>query len=302
MRGCVILNPGAGSVDEAGALREAIKRLGDVSLQETAEPEEATRFAARAVEDGCELVVAAGGDGTINEVVNGLSHNWAQAKLGILPLGTGNDFARTIGAPTDIDAAIEAILRDECRPIDIVCAESDQTRYFVNVSSGGFSGLVDENLTDELKSAWGPLSYLRAAVASLPDLTNYHTTIQYDDEEPQQLLAYNLVIANARYVAGGVPIAPEAILDDGKVDVIVIPAASMPRLALIVPSIWLGRHLDNPDVIFRRASRLRVDAQPGMWFNTDGELVGNEPITFTVLPRALRVIVGPDIDSTVFRS
>ena len=301
MRGCVILNPGAGSAGEAGALREAIKRLGDMSLKETSEPDDATHFAAQAIEDGYELVVAAGGDGTINEVVNGLSNNWSQAKLGILPLGTGNDFARTIGAPTDINAAIEAILQDDCRPIDIVCAESDETRYFVNVSSGGFSGLVDENLTDEMKSAWGPLSYLRAAAASLPDLANYHMSIQYDDEEPQNIVAYNLVVANARYVAGGIPIAPDAILDDGKVDVIVVPEASVPRLARIVPAIWLGRHLDNPDLTFRRASKVRVESQPGMWFNTDGELVGNEPITFTVLPRVLRVIVGPDIDSTVFR-
>ena len=297
MRSCVILNPGAGSADEADNLRQLVGRLGEVTIRETNAPEEAIRFAAEAVADGYALIVAAGGDGTINEVVNGLSDDWGRAKLGILPLGTGNDFARTIGMPTDIEGAVEILLRGETCASDVVCVESDKTRYFVNVSAGGFSGLVDERVTDELKAAWGPLAYLRAATAALPDLEDYHTTIQFDDEEPQNLAVYNVVIANARYVAGGIPIAPDALLDDGLVDVLVVPAASMPRLATLVPLILLGQHLNHPDLMFRRVRSVTIDSRPGMWFNTDGELVGNEPAKFTVLPQALQVIVGPDFDA-----
>jgi diacylglycerol kinase (ATP) len=299
VRACVILNPAAGSAEEAANLRQAIKRLGEVKLHETAEAGDAMRLAAQAIADRCELVVAAGGDGTINEVVNGLSNDWDRCVLGILPLGTGNDFVRTIGIPTDIDAAVDVILRHNACPLDVICAESDQTRYFLNVSSGGFSGLVDEKLTDDVKATWGPLAYLRAAATALPDLKNYHMTIRYDDDEPQHVLAYNVVIANARYVAGGIPIAPPAIPNDGQMDVIVIPVESMPRLATLVPLILLGRHLDSPYLTYRRARKVHVAARPGMWFNTDGEMVGNEPITFTVLPRVLRVIVGPDFDAQV---
>ena len=300
MRTCVILNPGAGSAGEADTLRQALTRLDDVTLHETAQADDATRLAREAVDQHYDLVVAAGGDGTINEVVNGLSSNWSQARLGVVPLGTGNDFARTIRVPADADAAVDILRAGRTCRADVICVESDATRYFVNVSAGGFSGLVDERLTDEVKAAWGPLAYLRTAVATLPQLTNYHMTIQFDDEPPRELLAYNLVVANARFVAGGVPIAPTAVLDDGLADVIIVPAASLPRLALLAPQILMGRHLASPELVVRRARCVHVESKPGMWFNTDGELVGNEPATFTVLPQTLRVVVGPEFDAGAF--
>jgi diacylglycerol kinase (ATP) len=297
MKTCVILNPHAGSANEASALRSEVRRLGDVTIRETTQAGDATHFASEAVEQGYDLVVAAGGDGTINEVVNGLARDWSQATLGVIPLGTGNDFCRTIGMPGEVSQAVETLLRGESHAVDVICVDSDATCYFVNVSAGGFSGLVDERLTDEMKAAWGPLAYLRTALAALPDLTDYHMTIQFDDEEPQELVAYNIVLANARYVAGGVPIAPEAVTDDGLMDVIIVPATSLPRLAPLAPLILLGRHLQHEDLIFRRAHKVAVESRPGMWFNTDGELVGNEPATFTVLSRVLRVIVGPQFDA-----
>ncbi|HZG68590.1 MAG TPA: diacylglycerol kinase family protein [Herpetosiphonaceae bacterium] len=297
MKTCVILNPGAGTAGEARTLRDDARRLGEVTIRATNEAEDAIRFAREAVEQGYELVVAAGGDGTINEVVNGLSANWSQARLGIIPLGTGNDFCRTIDVSLDVHEAIETLARGESHAVDVVCVESDATRYFINVSSGGFSGLVDERLTGEMKATWGPMAYLRSALAALPDLTNYHMTIQFDDGDPRELVAYNVVLANARFVAGGVPIAPEALLDDGLVDVIIVPAASLPRLATLAPMVMLGRHLQSEDITFRRARRVAIESQPGMWFNTDGELVGNQPATFTVLPRVLQVIVGPQFDA-----
>lgn len=293
MRTCVILNPNAGSADDIHALQAAIQRLDDPQLYTTEHPNDAQRFAHQALERGCELVIAAGGDGTVNEVVNGLSNNWQQAALGIIPLGTGNDFVRTIDVPGDLDGAIGVLLANKQRDLDVVCVESDKTRYFINVSAGGFSGLVDEKLTDNIKEAWGPLSYLRSAAAALPELTDYHTLVSFDDGEPTDMRIYNMVIANARFVAGGIPIAPRAEIDDGLVDVLMIPAESLPRLALLMPQIMLGTHLDSDIITFRRARNVRVDSRPPMWFNADGEVVGSQPSTFHVLPRALRVIVGP---------
>lgn len=294
MKLCVILNPQAGSVGDVETVKAGVQRLGDVTLYTTEHPGDAQRHARQALADGCAFIVAAGGDGTINEVVNGLSENWEQAALGILPLGTGNDFVRTINVPLDLDRALDVLAARKTRLLDVVCVTSDATRYFINVSAGGFSGLVDEKLTSEMKQTWGPLAYLRSAAAALPDLTDYHTFIAFDDEDALEVKVYNVVVANARYVAGGIPIAPQAEPDDGLVDVLIVPAESMPRLALLVPQILLGQHVDNDLVRFRRARKLRVDSHPRMWFNADGELVGNEPSTFEVLPRTLQVIVGPE--------
>lgn len=297
MEGRVILNPSAGSAQDIETLQKSLERLGTFEILQTNEKGNATKLARAALADGCTQVIAAGGDGTINEVVNGLAEDWQQAVLGIIPLGTGNDLARTLGVPADIDAAIDVLARYDTRGIDIVRVDSDATRYFINVSAGGFSGLVNEHLSEDVKETWGPLAYLRSAVKALPQIDEYDMSLYFDDDDPVKIQAYNMVVANARYVAGGIPIAPQARLDDGLMDVVVIPVLSMPKLAVLMPLILLGHHLDNEDILFRRVRSLRIDSTPGMWFNADGELVGNEPATFTMLPHTLRMIVGPEFDA-----
>ncbi len=292
MDGCVILNPRAGTARDVETLQQELQRLGNITLHTTEDSGDAQRLARASLDDGCTLVIAAGGDGTINEVVNGLAHNFAQARLGIIPLGTGNDFVRSINVPTDLNSALDVLVEQRVESLDVVRVTSDEARYFINVSAGGFSGLVDEKLTAEMKQNWGPLAYLRSAAMALPNLTDYHTFITFDDQEQQEFSVYNIVVANARYVAGGIPIAPTAEMDDGLFDVMIVPVASVPKLALLVPKILLGQHMEDELISFRRAKKLRVESQPKMWFNADGELVGNEPSTFEVLPKALKVIVG----------
>jgi diacylglycerol kinase (ATP) len=290
----VIFNPNAGTAGDIDTLRTAVERLGVVELRPTSEAGHARIIAQTALANGADLVVAAGGDGTINEVVNGLAGGLRRARLGIVPLGTGNDFARTINVPADVQQAVALIAEGHTRKLDIVRVESDETRYFINVANGGFSGTVDEKLTDEIKAAWGPLSYLRGALAALPDLTDYHTQITFDDEDEHDIDAYNITVANARYVAKGIPLAPHAMPDDGLLDVVIVLAAALPQLATLVPQILLGNHLDNDLVIYRRARKVAIASQPGMWFNVDGELVGNAPSTFEAVPLALDVVVGSD--------
>jgi diacylglycerol kinase (ATP) len=111
-----------------------------------------------------------------------------------------------------------------------------------------------------------------------------------DETETIALELYNVVIANGRYVAGGIPIAPEAILDDGLLDVILIPKTSATDLTMVVAQIVLGKHMGTNGIVFRRAAKVAVTSKPGMWFNVDGELVGNEPVVFEVLPRALQFV------------
>jgi diacylglycerol kinase (ATP) len=287
---CIILNPSAGSIRDLDALTARLAQLPDAEIRLTNKPGSAARFAKTAIGKGRTTIVAAGGDGTLNEVINGIGENFGDIRVGLLPLGTGNDFGRSISMPVDLEAAMEVIRAGETRAIDLVRVTSDEVRYFVNVSAGGFSGLVDEKLTPEMKKTWGPLAYLRSAAAALPELRAYRTTLALDNEESIMMELYNVVVANGRYVAGGRLIAPEASIDDGLLDVILIPQRPATEMALIVAQIALGTHLSSEAVVYRRARKLTVNSKPGMWFNVDGELVGNEPATFEIVPRALRFI------------
>lgn len=288
---CVILNPSAGSVHELDDLVGKIQALPDTEVQPTPKPGSADRLARAAVRNGFKTIVAAGGDGTLNEVINGIQENAGDVCVGLIPLGTGNDFARTIDLPTELEAALEVIRAGHTRPVDLVRVTSDEVRYFLNVSAGGFSGLVNEKLTPEMKKSWGPLAYLRSAAAALPELRAYRTTLALDNTESLTLDLYNVVVANGRYVAGGTFIAPEASIDDGLLDIILIQKRSAAELALLAAQVTVGAHLSSDAVVFRRAAKLTVNSKPGMWFNVDGELVGNEPARFEILPRALRFLV-----------
>ncbi|MGZ4984828.1 MAG: diacylglycerol/lipid kinase family protein, partial [Chthoniobacterales bacterium] len=144
----------------------------------------------------------------------------------------------------------------------------------------------------DIKHSWGPLAYLRSAAEALPELRAYRTEIILDDVSPLTLDLYNAVIANGRYVAGGKPIAPEASIDDGLLDIVLIPKNAATNLAVLAAQILLGRHLASDSIVFRRAAKVSVRSEPGMWFNVDGELVGNEPAVFEVQPRVLQFVAG----------
>ena len=290
MRTCVILNPIAGAVKNTDPIRARLEQLSFERFCVSEQPGDAEKFAREASD--FDLIVSAGGDGTLNEVVNGIAHGGCNAALGVLPLGTGNDFARTLGVPGTLDPAIEQIIAGKTRAIDLVRVTSDRVRYFANVSSGGFSGVVGEKLTPEMKRTWGPLAYLRGAAAAFSELRGYATKVALDDAEALELDLYNVVVANGRYVAGGIPIAPEADVADGLLDIVLIPERGAADLAILAAQILVGKHLSSDAVMFRRAKKISINSRPGMWFNVDGELIGNEPATFELLPGALRCVVG----------
>lgn len=296
MRSRVVINPKAGNVADLAAIEEALAGLPDTEVCVTAGPGDAEALARQAAERGDEEVVAAGGDGTLNEVVNGLMTavlRGPRPRLGLLPLGTGNDFARTIRVPADLPAALQILARGRTAMVDVGhLTAGGSARWFVNVSAGGFSGLVDEKLDSEVKHTWGPLSYLRTAIEALPALSVYEVTIVLDEDETLELRVYSVVVANGRYVAAGVPVAPASRLDDGLFDLVVVPEASVPQLAALVPLVLLGRHTESPHVVHRRAARLTIHSRPAMWFNADGELVARGAAAYDLQPRALEVVVG----------
>ncbi len=291
MKTLIICNPGAGSVDDTEALLDQLREVSSAVVSQSNGPGDATRLAQQAVHDSYELVVAAGGDGTLNEVITGIAEHAGNIRVGLVPLGTGNDFARMLDLPDSIAGCVDVLNQGRVRPIDLVRVTSDQVRYFVNVSAGGFSGTVGEKLTAEIKKNWGPLAYLRCAAEALPELRAYRTQIVLDDTTVLELDLYNVIVANGRYVAGGTPVAPEARIDDGLLDIVLVPEGSAGNIAIVAAQMIIGKHLASDAIVFRRAAKVSVHSTPGMWFNLDGELVGNDPAVFEVMPRALQFVV-----------
>jgi diacylglycerol kinase (ATP) len=289
---CVILNPNAGLAGDTAAVVTQLKRLEPAVIRLTRKAGDAQRFAREALRHHYEWIITAGGDGTLNEVVNGVASCVHPVYLGMVPLGTGNDFARSLNLPLSVPENIGLLLSRKTRPIDTVRVRSSQrTRYFVNVSAGGFSEVVDEELTPQIKQTWGPLAYLRSAAAALPKLHGYRAHIEFDKKEVLSVDLYNIVVANGRFIAGGLPIAPNADPGDGLLDVVLIPTHPAAKVALVAAEILLGKHLNSNAVEFRRAKTIAVRSRPAMWFNVDGEPVGTTPAIFEVVPRALNFVV-----------
>lgn len=293
MRTCVVANPTAGSAGDLGALEEAVGRMPDATLELTDGPGAAERLAREAVEAGAELVVAAGGDGTLNEVLNGLAGYFGRVRLGLLPLGTGNDFARTVGVPAELEGALAVLAAGRVRRLDVGRARGAAIeRYFLNMSAGGFSGMVNEKMDEDMKSRWGPLSYLRSAVEALPELAPFHAVFTLDGRERLAVETYSVVVSNGRFVASGIPVAPQSSVDDGLLDLMIAPVASFGRLAVLVPQVLLGLHVESDLLLFRRAARVEIGSEPAMTFNVDGEPIGETPLVLEVLPRVLDMVVG----------
>lgn len=291
MKPYIIFNPNAGSAGDREIAVARLSELKPIALRITRRSGDAERWARKACSSNARYIVVAGGDGTLNEVVNGVGMRAKGPRIGLVPFGTGNDFARTLGLPLSIADNLDILRSGKTRRIDIVRVKSRRSRYFVNVSAGGFSGMVNEIMTSDIKRTWGPLAYVRGAAAALPKLQAYKTKILLDDDEQLSTDLYNVVVANGRFVAGGLPIAPTADPADGKFEVVLIPKLGAAEIALLAAQIVLGKHLSSNATIFRQARKVAVRSRPGMWFNVDGELVGNAPAVFQIMPRALNFIV-----------
>jgi diacylglycerol kinase (ATP) len=289
----IIVNPIAGAIVNPDGLLKQLRRLDPRKLSLTKRAGEAETLARAAFRGGCDYIIAAGGDGTLNEVINGIAspHPIRGIRMGIVPLGTANDFARSMKLPTHVENNIDILRAKQTVLVDLVRVTGKRTRYFINVSAGGFSGAVDEKLTPQIKSTWGPLAYLRSAAAALPKLRAYHATVIFDDVERWEGELYNIVIANGQFVAGGLPIAPDASVRDGLLDVLLVPKRPAREMALLTAQMLLGKHLSSDVIPFRRTRKISVKSRPRMWFNVDGEPFGDDPAVFQILPRALEFVI-----------
>jgi diacylglycerol kinase (ATP) len=245
------------------------------------------------------LLIVAGGDGTINDAVNGLGKAGFPegVTLGILPAGTGNDLAATLRIPDDPDEAEDVIRQGRVRTLDVarVRSEGIEERFFINVATGGLGAEISDANEGELKKRWGKLSYLRASLEVAKDFDVKELDL-YLDGELHRTRAVNIVVGNCRFAGGGWLAAPRANPEDGLLDVVIIEKLGLADLLQLAPaSIARADYLDKEGVFSARAKEIRVETQPpGLDFTVDGEVVGDEPARFSVVPAALKVIVGPD--------
>jgi diacylglycerol kinase (ATP) len=292
----VICNPSSGGgYYDPDEIRDELEGL-EVDWVQTEGPEDAIG-AAEEWSEG--LLIVAGGDGTINDVVNGLGRAGFPegVTLGILPAGTGNDLAATLCIPEDPDLAKDVILQNRGRWLDVARVRSDRIgeRFFINVATGGLGAEISDANDEELKRRWGKLSYLRASLEVARNFDVRELTLYIDGEE-RQVEAVNIAVGNCRYTGGGWPATPKANPEDGLLDVVIIENLGVTDLLNLTPAVLAeSDYLDSDGVLFVRAKEIRVDTQPpGLEFTVDGEVIGNEPAQFSVLPRALKVIVGPE--------
>lgn len=298
MKTALLLNGAAGCVEAQGELaHDRAKSLGwGVFFTGDRKGSQAARELA---EDGYDMVVAGGGDGTVREVVQGLTEASRRAVLGVLPLGTGNDLARSLRMPLELEPALEALARahDDARiaPLDILSLTHGQSASVcANSINGGLAPLIREQLDAELKAKLGPLAFVWAALGSLKKVTSWPVRYRVDGGPIRESRFVAFVIANGSSVGGGTQVAPVARLDDGKFDLVVINAdASIAELTIAAIQAKFGDLFKSDCVEHLPGQTLEILEQPDdLAFTADGELVSEPLHAVRVLPGALRAVVG----------
>jgi YegS/Rv2252/BmrU family lipid kinase len=275
------------------ALRAAQLGLaGETLLSER--PGHLIELAREAVDKGATLIVAVGGDGTLNEVVNGVAGR--DVDLATIPLGTGMDFGRTYRIPTKFDDAVRVALEGNVRTIDAgrvsyrTWAGEPAERFFANVSSVGMSGAVAQRANGMSKALGGKVTFFYALTRVFLEWQNTEVTVRLDDAERSGRM-HDVIVANGVWHGGGMKLAPDAAPDDGKFDVVLIGDVSKVDFLTTAPKIYKGKHVHHPKVEVLRSTRVEVDAPVQLPIELEGEQVGTTPATFEVVPGALRIRV-----------
>jgi diacylglycerol kinase (ATP) len=268
----------------------ALGLRGDALLSER--PGHLAELARQAAGSGAELLVAVGGDGTVNEVANGIAG--LGAELAVIPRGTGWDFVRTYGIPRKLEAAVEVALRGRAREIDLGLARyrawdgTERESLFANIASAGMSGAIAKRANETSKALGGKASYLWATLAVFSRWRNDEVRVRVDGEEHAGRM-HDVIVANGRYLGGGMMICPEAQPDDGLFDVLLIGDLTKRDLMLTLPKTYRGTHLPHPKAMLLRGASVEVEAPEPLPIELDGEQPGTTPVRFEIVPRTLRL-------------
>ena len=298
----VIVNPTAGDGASAALVPWLAKRLrpmDDADLVTTRCPGHAVELARAAAADGRGRIVAVGGDGTVQELTEGLLASDAGADalpvLGILPRGRGNDLARSIGLPRRLEAAWAVAIGAPPVPLDVgrVRLAGGKERHFVSCGGIGFDAQVAAAMAGGRRPRGGAIGYLLATLAELRRFRNVELEIALDDGAPKRMRVLLVAIANGAFYGGGMRICPDARTDDGRFDLCFVGDISRLTALRQLPNLYRGTHLRHPAVTIRHARRVRVDGDASARIHLDGEPAGGLPIEVELKPAALRVAAPP---------
>jgi diacylglycerol kinase (ATP) len=261
-----------------------VRRRGHhVEIRVTWEAGDAALFAAQGSDRGADVVVAVGGDGTLNEVINGLDGR--DTAVGIIPLGTANDLARQLAIPADADHAMDVVLQ---RPPVRIDSASLNGRRFVNVSTGGLGAEATAETPKSAKASLGPLAYAITGVRKLPALAPYEGTFRGDgfDLSGEFLL---FAVGNGRATGAGTPLTPNASITDGLLDVCVFESMARMDLPRLLLQVKRGEHYGHPGVHYARTSWLQLTTTAPLAVNVDGEHQTLDRLEYRVRPADLRI-------------
>ena len=298
-----ILNPHAGNVSrllgriESRLLESFSDAPGGLEIERTRAPRDASRIAREASRAGVKRLIVGGGDGTLGEVVSGLlaAGLGQETEIGLLPLGSGCDFARTVGVPRALDQAIDALRSGLCRRVDagrVVHTGpggEEETRFFLNEASFGLSGSIVDSVNRHPGKLGPRAGFLRASLGAIARHHQPDVVVRVDGKEVHAGRIALVQAANGRYCGAGMEMAPGAECDDGLLDVVIVKALSRPRLGYNLPSLYSGRHVNHPAVSVHRGTRVEAEPVGGDHapLDIDGEAAGGAPMRVDLLPRAI---------------
>lgn len=291
----ILKNPCSGRGVNNASWPDVVQRLSgalpyELEIEETTAPGSARGQAARMASGGCDIVVAAGGDGTVRDVMEGVLGT--PAALGILPLGTGNDFTRAIGAGPSIESAIDALKGGKRERIDVGrWTQGERSGHFINVAGCGFDAVVADRVNRGFRRLRGTAAYVAGLLQTLVAYRATHLRIVVDGEvyESKAMLC---AFANATSYGGGMRIAPTAELSDGLLDLVIVGELGRGAFLWSFPRVLKGTHLTHPKVTHRRFRSLEIKSDPPVPILVDGELIPPGPLSVEVVAGALDVIVG----------
>jgi YegS/Rv2252/BmrU family lipid kinase len=301
MTAVFLVNPASGNGatgkrwPELAHRAEMLGLTGDTLFSER--PGHLIELARKAADDGADLLVAVGGDGTLNETVNGILLASRAPELATIPLGTGMDFVRTHGIPNGFDDAVRAAATGAAKTIDAgrvtyrAWDGTEQVRFYANVGSVGMSGAVAQRANGMSKALGGKVTFFVALTQVFLRWKNTEVTVELADGETRSGRMHDVIVANGQWHGGAMWLAPEASADDGLFDVVLIGDVTKFDFITTAPKLYKGKHLTHPKVDLLRSARVHVDAAEHLPIELDGEQVGTTPVTFEIVPGALRVRV-----------
>lgn len=289
-RARLIYNPTSGREEMRRRLPDVLQRLDlggiETSCHATTGEGDATAAAADAVERGYDMIIAAGGDGTLNEVINGMAGKDNVPPLGIFPVGTTNDFARGLGIPRSWEDYCDLVIRQQTRPIDVGKAND---RYFINIAGGGTLTELTYDVPSRLKTMIGQLAYYIKGVEKMVSLSPQELIIEAEGQETIHDEFMIFLITNTNSVGGFEKLAPGARIDDGLLDVIALKKCNLAEFVRVVTLALRGEHFNDKKVVYFRTRSMEVTSPGKVLLNLDGELGGTLPGRFSVLHQHLRI-------------